>query len=175
MKKEILAEGIQSLDSKPTCKLFGGTMPKKPTHADAQLILQMYDLRREAEMRKARSWVTVQFWPQSADDYMKIVSAFGTQENAWLRQVTTYWDMVAAIVLAGALNEELFFAPGAGSAEMLFIFAKVHPFLKEIREKMKSPAAFSVVETIINKSKTGRTRFATIAKNVEASRRAQKT
>ena len=45
-------------------------MPKKVTHADAQLILQLYDLRREAEMRKARNWVATQFWPQSADDYI---------------------------------------------------------------------------------------------------------
>jgi hypothetical protein len=150
-------------------------MPKKPTQADAQLILQMYDLRREAEMRKARNWATMEFWPQSADDYIKVASAFGTQENAWLRQVVTYWDMVAAIVLAGALNEELFFAPGAGSGEMLYIFAKLHPFLKEIREKTHSPAAFSVVETIINKSKGGRKRFATVSKGVEATRKARRT
>ena len=149
-------------------------MPKKMTHADAQLILQLYDLRREAELRKARNWITGQFLPQSADEYLKVVSAFGTPENAWLRQVTTYWDMVAAIVLNGGLHEELFFAPGVGSNEMLFIFAKVHPFLKEIREKMQSPMAFAVVEKIINKSKSGRARFAMTLKRVEAMRKAQK-
>jgi hypothetical protein len=149
-------------------------MPKKMTHADAQLILQLYDLRREAELRKARNWITGQFLPQSAEEYLKVVSAFGTQENAWLRQVTTYWDMVAAIVLNGGLHEELFFAPGVGSNEMLFIFAKVHPFLKEIREKMQSPMAFAVVEKIINKSKSGRERFAMTLKRVEAMRKAQK-
>ena len=92
-------------------------MPKKVTHADAQLILQLYDLRREAEMRKARNWVATQFWPQSAADYIKVASAVGTPENAWLRQVTSYWDMVAAFVLHGALNEELFFAPGVGNRD----------------------------------------------------------
>ena len=112
--------------------------------------------------------------PQSADEYLKVVSAFGTQENAWLRQVTTCWDMVAAIVLNGGLHEELFFAPGVGSNEMLFIFAKVHPFLKEIREKMQSPMAFAVVEKIINKSKSGRERFAMTLKRVDAMRKAQK-
>ena len=149
-------------------------MPKKMTHADAQLILQLYDLRREAELRKARNWITGQFLPQSAEEYLKVVSASGTQENAWLRQVTTYWDMVAAIVLNGGLHEELFFAPGVGSNEMLFIFAKVHPFLKEIREKMQSPMAFAVVEKIINKSKSGRERFAMTLKRVDAMRKAQK-
>jgi hypothetical protein len=148
-------------------------MPKKVTHTDAQLILQLYDLRREAEMRKARNWVATQFWPQSAADYIKVASAVGTPENAWLRQVTSYWDMVAAFVLHGALNEELFFAPGVGN-EMLFVFGKVHPFLKEIREKTQSPAAFATVEKIINKSKSGRERFAMISKRVDGMRKAQK-
>src|ERR1700689_2870985 len=112
---------------------------KKMTHADAQLILQLYDLRREAELRKARNWITGEFLPHSADDFMKVLYARGTDENAWLRQVTSYWDMVAGIVLHGGLHEDLFFSPGMGSNEMLFIFAKVYPFLKEIREKMQSP------------------------------------
>jgi hypothetical protein len=54
-------------------------MPKKATAADAQLIMQLYDLRREAEMRKARNWVVGEFWPQSADDFIKVARAFGTQ------------------------------------------------------------------------------------------------
>jgi hypothetical protein len=173
-KTEIPAEGMQFVffNTYPRM-ILGGTMPKKVTHADAHLILQLYDLRREAEMRKARNWVATQFWPQSADDYIKVASAFGTPENAWLRQVTSYWDMVAAFVLHGALNEELFFAPGVGN-EMLFVFGKVHPFLKEIREKTQSPAAFATVEKIINKSKSGRERFAMISKRVEGMRKAQK-
>ncbi|MFZ1999344.1 MAG: hypothetical protein WAU73_08110 [Candidatus Sulfotelmatobacter sp.] len=87
--------------------------------------------------------------------------------------MTSYWDMVAAFVLHGALNEELFFAPGVGN-EMLFVFGKVHPFLKEIREKTQSPAAFATVEKIINKSKSGRERFAMISKRVQGMRKAQK-
>ena len=50
----------------------------KPTAADAQLILKLYDLRREAEMRKARNWWMVTFWPKSADDFMKVATALGT-------------------------------------------------------------------------------------------------
>ena len=61
-------------------------MAKKPTAADAQLILQLYELRREAEMRKARSWWLGEFWPQSADDVVKVAWAMGSQENNWLRQ-----------------------------------------------------------------------------------------
>jgi hypothetical protein len=62
-------------------------MPKKPTAADAQLILQLYDLRREAEMRKARSWFAGSFFPETADDYAKVANAYSIPENAWLRQV----------------------------------------------------------------------------------------
>jgi len=75
-------------------------MAKKPTAADAQLILQLYDLRREAEMRKARSWWLGEFWPQSADDVVKVAWAMGTQENNWLRQVGGYWSMAAVVCAA---------------------------------------------------------------------------
>ena len=148
-------------------------MAKKPTHADAQLILQLYDLRREAEMRKARNWSTGQFWPQSAEDYIKVSSAMGSPENAYLRQVTSYWDMVASFILHGVLNDELFFSPGVGN-EMMFVFAKVQPFLKEIREKTQSPMAFTNLEKAISKSKTGKARFATILKRVDGMRKSMK-
>ena len=62
-------------------------MAKKPTTADAHLILELYDLRREAEMGKARSWWGGQFFPESADDFLKVAWAMNTQENNWLRQV----------------------------------------------------------------------------------------
>jgi hypothetical protein len=62
-------------------------MAKKPTVADAQLIIQLYDLRREAEMRRARNWWVVEFFPSSADDLQKISGAMGSQENNWFRQV----------------------------------------------------------------------------------------
>ena len=87
-------------------------MAKKPTTADAQLIIQLYDLRREAEMRKARTWWAAEFFPQSADDFIKVAWAMNTQENNWLRQVSGYWGMVSSFVNSGALNEEIFLAPG---------------------------------------------------------------
>ena len=149
-------------------------MPKKPTHADAQLILQLYELRREPEMRKARDWSTMKFWPQNADDCIKVASAMGTPENQHMRQVNSYWDMVASFIVNGVLNDELFFSPGVGN-EMLFVFAKVQPFLKEIREKTQTPMAFANVEKAINKSKSGKERFATILKRVEGMRKTMKS
>ncbi|MFY9908282.1 MAG: hypothetical protein WAK56_00490, partial [Candidatus Sulfotelmatobacter sp.] len=126
-------------------------MAKKATATDAQLILQLYDLRREAEMRKARNWWFVSFWPRNADDFMKIAFAPGSQENNWLRQVSGYWSMAASFVLQGALNAELFLQP-AVSGEMFIVFAKVHPFLKELRQKAGDPQMFSTIEQVINSS-----------------------
>ncbi len=130
-------------------------MPKKPTAADAELILKLYDLRREAEMRKARNWWAVEFWPQSADDILKLAMEFGSQQNAWMRQVGGYWEMAATLALSGAINEELFLQPGC-SGEMFFCFAKVQPYLKELRAKMNNPNVFVNIEKVAMKTKAGR-------------------
>ena len=149
-------------------------MSKKATVSDAQLILQLYDLRREAEMRKARNWWIGEFWPQSADDFLKVAFAMGTQENNWLRQVGGYWSMAASFVLQGVLNEELFIQP-AVSGEMYFLFAKVHPFLKELREKMGDPHLFGNIEKVITKSKFGRERLKFTLQRVQALREKRKS
>lgn len=140
-------------------------MPKKATATDAQLIMQLYDLRREPEMRKARHWWLAQFWPETADDFMKIASTLGSQENNWLRQVGGYWGMAAAFVESGALNIDLFLQPSV-SGEMFFMFAKVHPFLKELREKLGDPEALRNVEKVIMKTKFGRDRLQFVLKRI---------
>ena len=122
-------------------------MSSTPTTADAELIVKLYDLRREAEIRKARNW-WLGFWPESADDILKIATALGTQENAWLRQVGGYWEMAASFVLHGTLNRDLFLEPSF-SGEMFVFFGKVEPFVKEVREKMQNPNIFGNVEKLI--------------------------
>lgn len=144
-------------------------MPKKPTVADAQLILQLYDLRREPEMRKARHWWLAGFWPRTADDFVKVLWAVGTSENNWFRQVSGYWSMAASFVLQGVLSESLFLQP-AISSEMFLIFAKVQPFLKELREKAGDPEFFGNIEKVITGSKWGRDRLQFMLKRVEAMR-----
>jgi hypothetical protein len=146
-------------------------MSKKPTADDAQLILKLYDLRREPEMRKARNWWVVTFWPQTADEFVKIATALGTQENNWLRQVGGYWDMAAAMVVHGVINSDLFLEGGV-SGEMFFIYAKVLPILKELRKKMNSPALFGNVEKVIMQSRAGRERLKLVTARVEARRKA---
>jgi len=144
-------------------------MSKKATANDAHLILELYDLRREAEMRKARAWWFTGFWPRTADDFLKIAFTPGTQENNWLRQVSGYWSMAASFVLHGALNAELFLQP-AVSGEMFIVFAKVYPFLKELRETAGDPHMFANIEKVITSSKFGRERLKFMLKRVETMR-----
>jgi len=144
-------------------------MPKKSSAREAQVILQLYDLRREPEMRKARNWWLVEFWPANADDFLKVAMTIGTQENNWLRQVGGYWGIAAALVLQGAVSEDLFLRPGV-SGEMFIMFGKVHPFLTELREKLGDPEAFLDIEKVITNSKWGRDRLKFILKRLETMR-----
>lgn len=144
-------------------------MAKKPTAEDARLILELYDLRREPEIRKARQWWLTTFWPKDADEFMKVAMAFGSEENNWLRQVVSYWGIAASFVLNGVVSGKLFFEP-AFCGELFFIFAKIRPFLKEVREKTQSPDQFRVVEQAILGSKIGRTQFERVEARVAVMR-----
>ena len=141
----------------------------QPTHADAELILKLYDTRREAEIRKARTWWTATFWPESADDILKVMRAMGSQENAWLRQVLGYWSMASSFVSHGILNEDLFFEPSF-SGEMFFVFAKIEPYLNELREKLQNPLLLANLEKLISSQK-GQERYKVISRNVENMRK----
>jgi hypothetical protein len=139
-------------------------MSTKATAADAELILKLYDLRREAELRKARNWWVTTFWPQTADEILKISANMGSQENNWFRQVSGYWSMAATLVAHGALNADLFLEPPSAS-EMFLIFAKVKPFLKELREK-SSPTMFVSIENLVNSTEKSRALLQRMETNV---------
>jgi hypothetical protein len=143
-------------------------MPKKPTAEDAKIVMRLYDLRREAEMRKGRAWYAG-WWPRSVDDILKIMQASGTQENAWFRQVNGYWDMAASFVLHGVVNEDLFFD---SSGELWFILAKLQPFLKELRQRANLPQGFLRVEKVATRTKNGRDRLQMFSKRAETLRAA---
>jgi hypothetical protein len=142
-------------------------MPQATT-ADAELILQLYELRREAEMRKARHWFAATFSPQSYEDINKTIAG-PPQESAWFRQVLGYWEMAAALVKHGAINEELFFDT---SGEMWYLLGKIQPFLQDYREKTNSPNAFKIMEDLATKTETGRKRLEHMVKMHEARRKA---
>ena len=140
-------------------------MAKKAKGKDAELIMRLYDLRREPEMRKARHWWMTEFSPDSAEEFLKIAWAQGSQENNWLRQVGGYWGMAASFVESGALNRELFLQPSV-SGEMFFMFAKVHPFVKVIREKLGDSEVFLNVEKVIKSTPWGRKRLDFVEKRI---------
>ena len=98
------------------------------TAADAELILKLYDLRREPRMRQARRWVMHEFNPKNLDELLAVQRDFGTDENQMWRQVIGYWEMAAALVLAGALDRVLFLE---SNGENLFILAKFGRFNEE--------------------------------------------
>jgi hypothetical protein len=144
-------------------------MAKKPTVDDARLILELYDLRRESELRKARQWWLMTFWPKSADDFVKVATAMGSEENNWIRQVGSYWSIALSFVSNGIVSEKLFFQL-AFCGELYFMFAKVRPFLAEIREKMNNPDLFRTMEKAILGSKIARAQFAQVEARVAAMR-----
>lgn len=119
------------------------------TAKDAELILKLYNLRREATIRKARDFLTTQFWPQSYDDFKSVVASFGSEQNAWFRQVWTYWDMACAMVLTGVIDEELFFKT---CGEPYFLYAKWKPFIEQTRKDFDNPDFMIHVEAVANKT-----------------------
>ena len=143
----------------------------KATHDDAELILRLYDLRREAVMREARNFIA-NFHPQSAEDVVKVFESWGSKENAYIRQVTSFWEMAASLVLRGALNEGLFLD---NAGELFFIFAKFAPHLPEIRQRLDQPSFLARCETLIQHTSEAQERLtAMIARQKKiAERRAQ--
>jgi hypothetical protein len=123
-------------------------MAKKPNASDAQLILQIYNLRREPVMRVARKFVTAEFWPQNYEEFKSVLTAYGTEPNAWFRQVLTYWNMVAAMVLRGTLNEELFFDC---NGEPYFLWAKFGEYIPQARKDQIDPEFLSHLEKLTSK------------------------
>jgi hypothetical protein len=104
------------------------------TPQDADLIIKLYDLRRDKTMRKARTYVIAQFFPQNVDDVKALFADRNHPEhNAYFRQVTSYWDMVAAMVNHGAIDRDLFFDT---NGEFFAIWAKFEDFIAEMREFM---------------------------------------
>jgi hypothetical protein len=115
---------------------------------EAQLILQMYDLRREAVMRRARTYVVAEFWPQSYDEFKAVVTGYGTDPNAWFRQVLTYWNMIAAMVLRGAVNDQLFYET---QTEPYFLWAKFGEHIAQARKDQIDPEFLSHLDKLMSK------------------------
>jgi len=106
------------------------------TAEDAKLILNLYELRREPTMRKARDWYVLGFHPKGPEDVMKLFTDMEHPEfNAYFRQVASYWDMAAALANHGTIDSDLFFET---SGEMLGFWSKI----EDIYPQLSSPQMF---------------------------------
>jgi len=106
---------------------------RKPTHADAQLLLHLYELRRDPQLRKARAWVLTEFnattWGEIGPSYLKFSDA-----DQYLRMTLAYWEMVAALVNRGVLHPELFFDH---TGEDIVTWERVKPWVAEARQAIR--------------------------------------
>lgn len=116
-------------------------------HESAMAILKLYELRRERRMREARMWFLSEFAPQSAMDIIKLFQN-GERASAHFRTVVSYWDMASSLVLNGAIDENLFLD---ANTEHLFIYAKIAPFIAEVRQIFNEPDFFMNLETLVLK------------------------
>ena len=139
------------------------------TPADADIILKLYELRREDVMRQARSWMLAEFWPETIEEFFALAGNFRDPHNAWFRQVTTYWEMAAAMVLHGAVSAELFVDC---NAEGFFVLAKFAHILDGIRER--NPMFMTKTSELVERFPAAGARYAAVLKNVDGRRAALK-
>lgn len=114
------------------------------TYEDANLILKLYELRRDDALRKARAWFVGQFKVTSAEEMVQKYP-FGSQENTNIRMVIGYWDMACSFITAGVLNQDLFFE---SAGEMLVVWEKVRPLLSAFRQFTGNPKAWNHLEKV---------------------------
>lgn len=122
-----------------------------PDVHDAELVLKIYDMRREPVMREARHAITQTFWPKRFEDVIAL-SKSDHPLNAALRQVSTYWEMVYGIVRHGIVHPGYFLET---NGEGLFLFAKVEPYVEQYRRETASPRAFRNAEWVAKESPEG--------------------
>ncbi|MFB3895181.1 MAG: hypothetical protein ACE14V_02650 [bacterium] len=115
----------------------------KAKYEDARLLLQLYDLRREALMRRARQWYMTQFNAYNWEEYQRKYPK-GSEEERMVRMVTSYWNMAASIVRSGAIEETLFFQ---NSGEMLVVWDKAKPWVEGMRLEVR-PSYLRTLEAV---------------------------
>jgi hypothetical protein len=119
-------------------------MQARATYDDANLILKLYDLRREERMRKARAWFSASFRARTLQDFAALCPP-NSDELASYRMVTSYWEMAASFVTSGVLSSELFFQSGR---ELLLVWERIRDLVPAIRQQNTDPLAFSNLESV---------------------------
>jgi hypothetical protein len=118
-------------------------MDNQATYDDVNLILKLYELRRDDRLREARKW----FGSLKVKTLSELQAACppGSEQDASLRMVTSYWEMAASFITSGVLNQELFVQSGG---ELLFVWTKIQDVVPELRKFYGNPKYLSNVETV---------------------------
>lgn len=132
-----------------------------PAHHDAELILKLYDLRRESMMRKARAYYAG--LAPSLDAFLAVVANPTSKENSYVRQVSSYWEMVASLVVHGTLNSRLVYDT---CPEMYFVYAKIEPYLAALRVKTGTPDFLANLQKVVEGSVEGKERLARLQSRI---------
>jgi hypothetical protein len=111
-------------------------MEAKPTHEQAQLQLQLYDLRREPRLRQARDWFFKNYFAENLDEAMRVAAPM-TEGGTFFMMVVSYWDQACAFLNHGLLHEDLFFET---SGEFFGVWERLKPALPEVRERFTNKA-----------------------------------
>ena len=135
------------------------------TPADAEIVLKLYELRTETVMRQARAWMTGEFWPATVEEFFEVAANPRDPHNAWFRQVVTYWEMAAAMVLHGAVSAELFVDC---NGEGFFLLAKFSHILEGIRER--NPGFLMKTSELVQRFSMAAARYELVLKTMEARR-----
>jgi hypothetical protein len=112
---------------------------------DVMAILKLYEMRSEARMREARSWFFTEFAPESGKDIVRLMLS-GERESAFYRMVVSHWDVAASFVNNGGIDEKLFLE---GNTEHVVVFAKLQPFINEVREAIGEPDYLLNLERLV--------------------------
>lgn len=124
-----------------------------PTTADAEVVLKLYELRREPVMRASRETL-LRWFPETFDE-VAAVADFASEHNAAFRQVTSYFEMAYGLARRGAVHPELLMD---WCGEGVFLYAKLEPFLAEFRERF-SPTAFANAQWVVENTEAGRAKL----------------
>jgi len=112
------------------------------THEQVNLMLRLYDTRREPRLREAREWFLANFSPANGEDLMRLAPPL-SQENAFMRMVVSYWEMAASIVNRGLIDEEFFFE---NTGEQWLVWERLKPVADFWRTTFKNPHLFKNLE-----------------------------
>ncbi len=123
-------------------------------YESADLLLKLYDLRREPVLRQARAWFREQFRPETAQEVLAI---YRGKNSAFYRMVTTYWSMAAALALHGAIDEQMF---ADVNGEHIAVYARLQPFLTELRTLLNNPGYLDNIEKLILRMPDAQARIA---------------